>query len=1711
MTCCDPQQIPMQTIFLGVSVVNFSASMQWNGGQSDLTVTLREDQCQGPRAFWNEELNFISGNYSDAGFFGENRYQRASDSTLYSSCIKEDPSDTLIRSGVDLVGMPSYFRIGEGSGAFEFAGIISDWVRTNTQQGPEYKVKLVDPRLILDGVQLIIGDYTGAISGVNPTGNGGTGEPQQNLFNIYGFLEQFGLVCPSYSQCTPAVYTPTTTCTSVDGPVFGTFVGGFGGSLINANGMPYNYIVTGFNFLANSFEPVPAAFSPFSPYGRVSFHSNTMPSGLTGLSAGLIQPDNGGGIYADKNFYFVDLSELPAFPDYTYRINGTSITLLDLVTKASEDLNFDFYFEFLPIKDPANEATSLSNVAKVIKLRTTLRSTQPSLDKICEFIQNNEECVVNSSFGEELRNETVSKFIIGGRKHTIYQADNTLPIALNPDSGFTTPTNATDVLASLDSYLGTVRTATGCNEIDNLIIPYFGLEANKDLIVPCINASGFWEFEAPVWTIQQSLQTMSFSGQTHVTIDEQELMHAAMSFNEWHSYIQENETDTYLAMSGFEALNDMSRSVAALPAGGKNLPRDFVNPKVNKFKPDADPQGQREIQDRAAIYNWVRSYNDYYGKKFAVRVPFTCVVYDPDSLQPVISEAPTNNGGWTEVSTVIGLKNNGPLTIATFDELNFFRNAENKITPFVGYDNAVYLSTTNLDKDAYFWKYTILTGSYDSGDGPPVGAPGTYTVYRDNISEIIYTYFVDGWFPISEVCVLQGSGTPSTGLYELNEFCPLYVDTQTDTVYLANDVTYGAQANVSSWGITLDIKLYVKARVEENYVFHDDSNFFAPRVVVEVPDAVTIPEPEAKHLRLITRSLGSLAGINQRVGANDAYSGRGDQKRMIDAAAISMVHKTLTYGPWFNPTIAGRTEVVNSPELVPWRYNGFVGMNLAGTQLANESRVQMQKGELGTLTVVGHPTIPLGAELNAINDGYFTAGENLVENRAVGSGTVSGTDYDGNLVSATYLQFSFSSTWQGTHGPNVTDLAVRMGADTIETTYNMRTFTPRRGFFERYNANRLATISTQAVRVTELLREENRLRAMEASFRGLARRTQDALDELPDRRQHAGKSADLIAGELVDHAGGKRTNISVMPIEQGSVEVQYPSGKAFTSWDQLLAPVSMDGYENLPRYIKYTNPSGFIDQDDMNPLTNPSGKARSTVATVRSDTPSGGHFMEVLARESGGEDGLITHLAGDGQYKDDYGFIALRGPLVLHSWGYDTSGNPVPNKADDEGNASSGTFTTVGLNSGKFMDDHLKKPHTWPVAPIDLRLDRDRGVWVAGSGGAVVPPSGQQGDEFELLYVSGNRDSCCMHSGYIRERTSFSVVDPCSNDSPIAEALLYVPCDILTAPDCVVARKLTSATGVCNPSGLPVYEFYTRSQPQGPSACDCCCPISGETDGQKMYVSIVSCRGEDGPYEMTYYDEPWIEKCGGGNYLSGLAPPFTSGWMSEEIHMTVQFPIIVKEVNVSGYGDALYLSVDYQTCVNDAVYYDAGGGTLVPYTSGWEYQSDTNNYFLYYESGTLDLYTRPIDLYYRVLANCGDSQGAGTIGNILIVQSVRNTCVSGAMSHERSYNPAQCIAFNATEASPSGDTITGGNTSCLDMDVTPISGAGTFVHNPWGLTYYGACGCGASGGYPIYDYNTIPASHPSYPGTYGQLYRGFAECTQTDPYPADKIRFKFRW
>lgn len=1062
---CDSSAFE-QCVFLGCSIKGVQGTLGFGPQPTELTVELIEDSCAGPKYCYNECCERVELNEPDMGFFGEKRWKRADD-TQYTKCLAENVGDTLFRDAINIVGGPVFFRLDRDLLAdpvkcFEFSGIVSDWIRTENNGIVTYQVKIVDPRIILQGVQLIIGDYAGRIDQVVSTGLGGTGCPTINLFNVFGFMEQFGVLCPPWAQCYPGQYdsaadhyeTYLTTCPGLglDGEVFGTWIGGFGGSYWNESGMTLRSIVDGFNVLANNETPIN---NIFSPYGRVAYASYIIPAALVGKAAGLIQDDDAGTeCRADKFFYYVDLSDIPIFNDFYYRVSGTSISLLDLLQKLADDFNFDFYVTLLPTRtgdDPC--------INKFIKVHVIYRQFQTAIGQLCQFIEE-QDCLENKTIGVELRPENNSRFIIGGPRISVFQGVQ----SGNPDQFFTAPPNNASTLASLDPTLfplSTVRVLSGSVYIDDTIIPYFGLDNFGNLIVPNNDGSVY----LPAGKLNASLSVLRiYRDYLLITLDE---MSAALEgYDVWHGWIHGVGTETWF----YSILVDVNiipqgPGGVRVAANGNVVIRDMKNPHFFKHF-EAEFDTVFIDKDLRVIHKWVESYaRDYLGKRFAVRVPFTCCNYDSETNRIRMSDHPTNEGGWTEMTSVIGLAN---LPGQYLEPLGKFRDELNRIKPFVVFTGAAAAGLNGLSKDDYFTYGEVDGGTFSAG--PPLSGTGGF-VYTDTLNGQIWvkdpTYYTllggfNQWIPLADYNGVKiGQGSPPGSLAQVRM---IYFDQTSRSYYMATaySVGGGGQMTGITW-VDMFFYLYMKAEVQEDYVFHIKANCYAPRVVVELPQPI--------HMKTLDNTYEVTGAGFSSILYDKFY--QGTYFMSPAAVAIPIKSSTITYGPWHNPSISANCEVVVDDTLSPWNFNGFTGLNVAGNLLANEARSNMLFVEMGSITVVGFPYIPLGAEINSSRGLH-----DYVETRFSVLDTVSGTNFTSSIVTYNFQYLNYADAWDGTFGPNITGVTINIGDDgKVTTTYNMRSFTPRAYGLSKWLVERIRSISTLNRSVNADIRNVKKIRA----------------------------------------------------------------------------------------------------------------------------------------------------------------------------------------------------------------------------------------------------------------------------------------------------------------------------------------------------------------------------------------------------------------------------------------------------------------------------------------------------------------------------------------------------------------------------------------------------------------------------------------------------------
>ena len=437
------------------------------------------------------------------------------------------------------------------------------------------------------------------------------------------------------------------------------------------------------------------------------------------------------------------------------------------------------------------------------------------------------------------------------------------------------------------------------------------------------------------------------------------------------------------------------------------------------------------------------------------------------------------------------------------------------------------------------------------------------------------------------------------------------------------------------------------------------------------------------------------------------------------SAGVPVASNTRTYGPWYsigaNP---GAVHCEVDEGLAPWEYGGLGYMNAAGTAKVYNASTSMQIGERGEVTVPGYPTISLGSALLA------NPPNSRFDGRTVGFSMHS---YPRGPWSYNYTQWDLG---QETTGASVSSINVSVAAGGVTTSYTVSTFTPVFGRFSKGNAERVKQIGLNKLRAERERRANNALkRLLKASQNRSIKVGTQSSPQNPNSAMmlFAGKLAEDKKRKIVVGADkntltyyGDYENTSMMSLDgffrpvsnygDGSLPKVNTNDSACSAQPTQAAgpPPPVEGYTSLPIRQKYldfladpTSNSALLDDDRANSSTSGhdvESVARETITWLEANQPSGAASM-------------LINLDNQQSYADDYRYLAMRGPMIMQGWGYDLHGKPVPNASGDSG----GSFSSVG-KSDKFKENWLADARDWPVAPIDLRFDRERGVWT-------VPPA----------------------------------------------------------------------------------------------------------------------------------------------------------------------------------------------------------------------------------------------------------------------------------------------------------------------------------------------------------------------------------------------------
>lgn len=248
-------------------------------------------------------------------------------------------------------------------------------------------------------------------------------------------------------------------------------------------------------------------------------------------------------------------------------------------------------------------------------------------------------------------------------------------------------------------------------------------------------------------------------------------------------------------------------------------------------------------------------------------------------------------------------------------------------------------------------------------------------------------------------------------------------------------------------------------------------------------------------------------------------------------------------------------------------------------------------------------------------------------------------------------------------GPYISDITLNIDTNGVTTTYRFGTWNTKAGLDNKYRIEQ----------IRKLKEEENRIKA-------LIQKPRDRRLIRPERvsfeKRKFGKgftpstSSPLIVSQVINGSGtnGEDTtkiSTAVMPyynLNTVKVDNESYKNKGAASLGSLFVPFTPDHEEtHIPHFEKG---SGI----------QPNAIGLNPIGTMYEDM-----------------------FEGDGYARG----VALKGPLVLCSWGYDVNDDKVPASTEKHNQFASGYRNNI---------------HLWKTGPIDLRWDDGRKVWTAKSG-----------------------------------------------------------------------------------------------------------------------------------------------------------------------------------------------------------------------------------------------------------------------------------------------------------------------------------------------------------------------------------------------------------
>jgi hypothetical protein len=1058
--------------------------------------------------------------------------------------------------------------------------------------------------------------------------------------------------------------------------------GGFGGAGINDAGISWLPVAQTLNALIN--------YSGSTPYGAHIKH---------------------------KGFkYGLDISQLPNIPSY-YRINSTSISILEFIEEVCEAGGHDFFVKLL-------EGTSgLDGIFKVI---TVSRLEEPSGGAIQAFVDS-AQCVTSRELGRELRKDATSKMVVGANVENIWLVE---PPAF-----------------------ASTGDITGADYVTYNVLPYFGQDIDYNYIV----GETFAE-EPDEYYFDIDIRDINHPelGPTYRTCLA-ELRAAKMGRENWDRFLAERSCNKYMILNDMACEGEEITArpfVLAVPSGNDYVKSNYEMaddgeyapsgnyaflgiPKYgsvafnNAYRSNGIPKPNPNNQSLDYPYHFYILSNDissYTATTCAINSEKQTIFAEEKLLPFLYYPSSDRLNPYFMRSTLIRNVSGPAVPLARLYESDlywlasdtvaagadavyepFFQETYEKFKGSIGTDQfaqqAADLYNTNLTNrarfaDGFFQErsnnlYKKIKSLADNYYGKRfiVTIPNMYGAVEPESTKIRLSQVPTeaGYLDqtLWDVAYASGYIPDNSGINKLlspeEKFYP-YIKLENAISYSGvepygspydyseiseSERTFGSpwvSGLVLPWG-TANITYYdlwVKCSVSPEIVYYDSSTMFGPRAIVELPGQITW-DPLGNY--------GSLQALyTNLVGIGKSEVGAFGADTSFDNTAMSKVLNSpgideIRFHEMKLPVMPNLFAVPLKSNLLtygPWYLAGAEGPVIYEK---NDDLAPWNYGGYTNLDLAGFGRVTDGVTNQTFNETGSVS--------VVGAPTVGIAD---QLISG---------------GPYVTDLSVSFGPDGITTQYSFQTWSSQRRLSKltNFQGERIKRLNEVSRSLRRTFREGvgNNLWTNPAQFFSDIRGKFVNLEDYA-RRDNSNTSHKIIMGNA--------QNVVSQPVYNtvSQVEGDYENNGAM-SLDGIFRPYSLWPHDKLPSFTMPVNSGETGTSLDLNPLKL-------------------GHDITILVSSSGGE---ITAAGLDGSNPDveidesgvpDYRGIALKGPLVIAGWGRDVVGDPVPLYVDDEDDP-------VLDDSGnkQWALDYLRNPASWPTGPLDVRWDQDRGVWAAGDGG----------------------------------------------------------------------------------------------------------------------------------------------------------------------------------------------------------------------------------------------------------------------------------------------------------------------------------------------------------------------------------------------------------